>query len=620
MSGPGACFAIAAAVLAVSGAAAAVLRRRRIAAGVVNLVLLTVAGLFVLIPAVNVLEGSGPSDFALKVGGFNVPFVMDGFSALFLILLVVLAWASTLFSIRFVAGLGPGEGKGYYVAFPFFILGMIGLLVVDDLGAGFTAAWQVMAVSSFFLVRSGPPGRSGSRAALKYLAFMEGAWLLIVAAPLFIRGYVPGDSLASIGGRVAASGGGVPAIIFFAFLFAGFGLKSGVFPLGRLWIPDAYSQAPAPAAALLAGILEKTGIFGLARIFLFTASEAGPAFDPRLWGMVFLALGTLTLFIGTVQAIKQSDYFRLLAFSSIGQVGYIIFALGACLLSAGSYLGPVILIGAVYHALNHGVFKGALFLTAGGMQHATGTRDLNRLGGLLKFMPLTGAAAAILSYAISGMPASSGFMSKWLMISGGLLAGRHSLALTVCSIAALFTSALTLACYVKFFGLAFTSAGAEWRIKKKISEVPMSMLLPQFILIVVCLAQAFAPSFFIGLISRALARSGSFLFSAAFSGGGSGAASAGPLAVKVAVPGGGALLAVASPLIIAGLVLAFILLAAFLRRSGGSRPTEAPTWLCGYQDLNSDNSYLDRSMFGDLKKALRWTGGEPVDGNGDGHE
>lgn len=619
-------LALAAAVL-IAAAFIPVLVRRTRTAGILVFALTTVSCAAIAAASIAVLTGEGKAvEAVLSIGGSGVPFVLDGLSAVFLILLVVLAFTSGLFSIRFSDNLEGTAGRRYFAFLPLFILTLIGLLTVDDLGLGFTMTWQLMVVSSYFLIRTGSPDKGTKKSALVYLGFMEAAWALIVTGPFFIGGYAPGDSLAAIGGKLASAEG--PAVfIFFAFLFLGFGIKTGVFPFGRMWMPGAYASAPAPAGALMAGVLEKTGVFGLIRIFMFTAAAAGSAFDGRFWGLVFLVFGALTLFIGTIQAIKQSDYFRLLAFSSIGQVGYILFAMGAALIAAFSgepaiaALAPFILLGGLYHAVNHGVFKGALFLTAGSMYHATGTKDLNRLGGLLKVMPLTGAAAAVFSYAISGMPASSGFNSKWMMISGGLLSGRGDIAVTVCSIAALFTSALTLACYVKFFGLSFTSAGSQWRVKRTIREVPLGLLIPNFLLAAVCLTQAFMPSFYVDLLSRAMSRSGGSLFSAAFSGRTIGrTVSSGAAGVTVLPPGPGAVLAAASPFFLAALLLFFGFAGGLLRRSGGSREVNVPTWLCGYQDLSSDNSYLDRNMFGDLKKAFRWAGADPEKKRGKANE
>ncbi len=280
------------------------------------------------------------------------------------------------------------------------------------------------------------------------------------------------------------AGGASPAVLAAALLLLalGFGLKAGVFPLGQLWLPDAHSVAPSPVSALLSGVMLKTGIFGLIRVFFFLAPAAGARFDARPWGAALAAVGVLTLFIGTLQSVKQSDAKRLLAYSSIGQIGYIVLGLGAALLLSASEdplmqgLAAVAVLGALLHLLNHAVFKGLLFLTGGSLLYATGTKDLNRLGGLVRWMPVSAVLAAIASLAIAGMPPGSGFASKWTIVASTLLAGSGWTLLVPFGIIALFTSTVTLACYVKFFGLSFTASGAEASAGKPIREVPGSML------------------------------------------------------------------------------------------------------------------------------------------------
>ena len=164
----------------------------------------------------------------------------------------------------------------------------------------------------------------------------------------------------------------------------------------------------------------KTGVYGLMRYFLWLVPPAGqPDYPLAKWGLVVAVLGTITLFTGTMQALKQEQSKRLLAFHSIGQIGYILLGTGACmaLLSAkgpnATVLAAIALFGALFHVLNHGLFKGLLFLNAGSMLHATGTQDLNKMGGLMKFMPLTAVTAFVASFSISGVPLFNGFASKW---------------------------------------------------------------------------------------------------------------------------------------------------------------------------------------------------------------
>lgn len=602
-------------LLAAAAALTPLLARKRTAAGLVNLALVAVSAALLLTVSGQVLFGH--ADHAVRtvsLGPIAVPFMVDGLSAVFLAVIAVMAVMSALYSVRYMDHYPEYGLGGYYLCYPLFVLGMAALVTVDDLAAGFTLAWQTMTVASFFLVRFERRKEENRRGAAKYLLLMELAWLLVVAGAFFVRGYEFGEPLAGVAAKLGSTGG--PALAaFLAFLLVGFGLKAGVWPLGQLWLPDAHSIAPSPVSALLSGVMLKTGVYGLLRTFLFMTPTENPAFDGRAWGLAVAAVGAATLFIGTVQSMKQSDAKRLLAYSSIGQIGYIVLASGAVLYlgTAGDAalrpLAVVAVVGALYHVLNHAIFKGLLFLTSGSILYATGTKDLNRLGGLIRLMPVSAVIAGIASLSISGMPPFSGFSSKWTIIASSLLAGDATAALVLFGIVALFTSAVTLACYVKFFGMAFTSAGSEWNVGRTVREVPASMLAPKVALAAIALAQGLFPVLSVGLVLAALRRSEGFLLAGDIAAGsGPVAASAG--GVRLTGLAGLPLNAAAAPLVVLLVLGLGLALGALLRRSGGAKEVEAPTWLCGYQSLNDANRYADRGMFAALRGLFKFAGGK----------
>ena len=589
---------------------------RRKLAGWVNFILVSIAGIMLLDISYRVIFVKSLETQLVEIGFFNLYFLLDGFAGFFLGIIAFMAILSAFYSIEYMEHYGDYGLRSYYINYPLFIMGMAGIVTVDDLTTGFTIFWQFMTITSYFLVKFEYRKPENVRGANKYLVLMELAWALILGGAL-LAGSAMGDSIHTLTQTLGGAGGMIPVLVY-ALIFLGFGFKAAIFPFGQLWLPDAHSIAPSPISALLSGVMIKTGVYGIIRTFFWMVPHSeGFVFNGQLWGAIIACFGVTTLFIGTVQSMKQSQSKRLLAYSSIGQVGYIILGIGAALFMFHSdsnflkLLSLIAIVGAVYHVLNHAIFKGLLFLTSGSVLYATHTKDLNKLGGLIKLMPVTAAVAGIASLSISGVPPFSGFASKWTIISSSLLAGSEMLFLVVFGIIALFTSAVTLSCYVKFFGMTFTSAGAEWSLDHKVREVPGMMLAPKLVLTALCIVQGLIPFFYFNTIIGIFKNSGGSMLSAAFTGleiekyvFSSG------MGVTVELPGlGAAVSSVAAPaMVLLVFAIAFVLVWA-LKRSGGSSERVAPTWLCGYQELHDGNRFRDKSMFAALKNALWWTGG-----------
>ncbi len=605
-------------ILLASAVIAPIFSSKRKLAGWINFILVAVAGVFLLqISYISIFEGAGEKSQLLQFGPVGVHFLIDGFSGFFIGIISFMAIMSAFYSIQYMEHYPEYKLWSFYINFPIFILGMVGIVTVDDLSIGFSVAWQLMTIASYFLIRFEYREKGNVRNANKYLGLMELAWVLILAGTFFIDGIAPGDPLHVITTKLAATKG-VFVYLIYGLLLVGFGFKAGVFPFGQLWLPDAHSIAPSPISALLSGVMIKTGVYGIIRTFFWMVpAGAGFEFDGFLWGTVIASLGAVTLFIGTVQALKQHDAKRLHAYHSIGQMGYIIFAIGGCLVMLNSnndfvkLLSVIAIIGALYHTLNHTVFKGLLFLSSGSVLYATGSKDLDKLGGLMKFMPATALVAGIASLSIAGMPAFSGFASKWTIISSSILAGNQVLFLVIFGIIALFTSAITLASYVKFFGMTFASSGAEWNVTKKIKEVPFMMLAPKFILALLCLVQGLFPFMYYSLFINIFKNSGGSIIQPMFAG-----VSLNDyivnsvMGVTVSVPGmQGVLSFVAVPVVVLIILVIAWIFAWLLKKSGGSEEKTVPTWLCGYQDLNNGNRYVSKNMYAAFKKALWWTGG-----------
>lgn len=588
-------------------------------AGGLNFLFCLLAGLIFATISTKVLTGTVPAEsFVLKLGSLSIPFLIDGFSALFLALIALMATVTAFYCIGYMEmnHYRHYSLRGFYVSYPIFVAGMVGIVTVDDLTTGFSIAWQMMTLASFFLIRFEHQDKDIIRSANKYLLLMELAWVVIVAAALMIPHSTFGTPLHALTEGLGLADSSTRYAIY-ALLLLGFGMKAGMFPLGQLWLPDAHSSAPSPISALLSGVMIKTGVYGIVRTLFWMVPPEVQNHEGRYLGLTLACFGVVTLFIGTVQALKQHDAKRLHAYHSIGQMGYILLGIGTAqyfLLTGDPLLkalAVLALIGGIYHTINHALFKGLLFLCTGSVQYATGTKDIDKLGGLIKLMPITAIVAAIASASIAGIPAFSGFMSKWSIISSGLLGGKTAGLIVLFSVIALMTSAITLASYVKFFGMTFTSSGIE-SDKPEVQEVGGIMLFPKVLLAIICLIQGFFPWLFVSLFVRIFATSEGSIAQALFSDPATQASLArsySGLTFNLSGTGGPVSVAFIMPLVLIAMFAVAYLFAAWLRKAGGAEERSAPVWLCGYQTMNNSNRYPSSHIYAAFKKFMKWTGG-----------
>jgi formate hydrogenlyase subunit 3/multisubunit Na+/H+ antiporter MnhD subunit len=395
----------------------------------------------------------------------------------------------------------------------------------------------------------------------------------------------------------------------------GFGIKMGMWPFGQLWLPDAHPAAPSPVSAMLSGVMIKTGVYGLMRYFLWLVPASAAAHYPLAeWGLVIAVLGTITLFTGTMQALKQEQSKRLLAFHSIGQIGYILLGTGVCM-SLLPAMGPnakalaaIGLFGALLHVLNHGLFKALLFLNAGSMLHATGTQDLNKMGGLMKYMPLTAVTAIVASFSISGVPLFNGFVSKWTIYVAAVQGTASAKYLAVFAVIAILTSALTLASFIKFFGVSFLSRTstlvAAQAARHTRLEVGWTMQLPQVALASACILLGILPAIGFRLMQMALDASGQ----------GYGTALAKAAPTQSGLWGGvehWQSTALFAPLVFAAALGLMFLVVRSLSKLGRATRRDAAPWLCGYVREADCHRYTAHNFYGEIKRYFRWLGGAP---------
>jgi formate hydrogenlyase subunit 3/multisubunit Na+/H+ antiporter MnhD subunit len=612
--------------------------RNRLLAGRIACGITGLAGLLTIGAAVTVLA-SGPGKpftaWALPQYASTLRIAVDGLSAVFLLLIAVVSVAAALYSIPYMEHYPDYTLYRYYPYFLLFIAGMYGIVVLTDLMAGFFLLWQLMTLSSYALVRFEYKRRENVQAAIRYLIAMEVACgFIMLGAGILAHGplALPDETLMRYDFDAIShglpdllrTGGGVAAAGILCFL-VGFGIKAGMWPFGQWWLPAAHPAAPSPVSALLSGVMIKTGIYGLMRSFLWLVpAEALDAYPSEVWGLVLAGLGTVTLFIGTTQALGQDQSKRLLAFSSIGQVGYILLPLGACLalVKTGAGNDQVLLLATIgfaaslFHTVNHGLFKSLLFLNAGSLLYATDTQDLNQMGGLIRYMPATAVTALVAAFSIAGVPLFNGFASKWSIFLTTILGSRVAPYLAVCAVLAMLTSVLTLALFLKFFGVSFLSRVskrvAERATAGKVTDGGRLLVGPQVGLAALCLVLGLAPQLGYQLVHLALAASPQGL--------GVALAKLPPLEASglggVAGPGGVALL---SPLVVAGVFGALVAAAAGLSVLGGAVRRTAEPWLCGYMAESDQMRYGARNLYREVARYFPWVGRRPSPGgNGAG--
>lgn len=381
---------------------------------------------------------------------------MDALSAVFAAPILVITALAAVYGAEY---LKPFEGKKELAYSWFFfnlLTGSMLLTVVARNAVLFLLAWETMAVSSFFLVMFEGERESVRRAGWTYLVatHIGTAFLLVLFVLLGRRG-------GSLDFAAFSLTGAAPGLAAAAFLLAviGFGTKAGFMPL-HVWLPEAHPAAPSHVSAVMSGMMIKTGLYGLARTLTFL----GP--PPPWWGWTLVGLGAVSGILGVLFALAQHDLKRLLAYHSVENIGIIGLGLGLGLLGI-SYAMPTVAFlgfaGGLLHVVNHAVFKSLLFLGAGSVLHAAGTREIDRLGGLLRRMPVTGLTFLVGAAAICGLPPLNGFVSEFLLYLGALRAiaavpapSTGALAASVTVIAALaLIGGLAVACFTKAFGVIF---------------------------------------------------------------------------------------------------------------------------------------------------------------------
>jgi hydrogenase-4 component B len=381
---------------------------------------------------------------------------LDGLGAFFLLVIGMGALPAALYGLGYTAAYAGRYSLRWLGAMLNLFLLTMSLVVLADNVLTFLLAWEAMSLASYFLVMTEHDGDDTASAGAWYLAMTHAGLALILSALVMLIPPGPSSTFAELRLTATTLSPAVRGVVF-TLAVLGFGSKAGLVPL-HVWLPRAHPAAPSHVSALMSGVMVKLGVYGVLRFALDLLGE-GPAW----WGGLLIALGATSALLGVLYALMEDDLKRLLAYSTVENVGLVFMGVGAGLLflsldqQAAALLA---LTAALYHALNHAAFKSLLFLGAGAVLHATGTRNLNRLGGLIRAMPWTAACFLVGALAIGGLPPLNGFVSEWLLFQSLLPAVASSAPLvppliTLAVGALALTAGLAAAGFVKAFGIAF---------------------------------------------------------------------------------------------------------------------------------------------------------------------
>jgi len=394
-------------------------------------------------------------EFGLKLDGIAFPITFA---------VVVLGFLSVVYAVGYTSH--AHNKPAFFANLLLFLMGMQWVTLATNL-LEFFIAWELMLVPSYFLILFWGLPETRKRTALKFWLYTQsGAVCILIGFGLlyFLSGATSFE-LATIQALLATYIGASDLLkLIFILLAAGFLVKMAVFPI-HWWLPPVHAEAPTPISVLLSGAMIETGAYALVRFGTITLGPA--AID---LSFMVAALGVITMFYGGFMALVQKDIKRLLAYSSVSQMGYVLFALGTFTVYGVS--------GGMFHLINHAFSKGLLFMAAGAVMHQTGIRNVDKLGGLSNKMPITAFMAAIGIMSIAGSPPLSGFASEWMMFLGGFQAavppGSETVFLNflLLSILAVSSSILSAGYMLRFFWKVFlgphpdelegTTEGSRW--------------------------------------------------------------------------------------------------------------------------------------------------------------
>ncbi|NTV54687.1 MAG: hydrogenase 4 subunit B, partial [Syntrophaceae bacterium] len=465
--------------------------------------LITMASLLATTAGVWAVAGGITQQVILPLGLPDLPFHLrlDLLSGYFLVVIGLLAFFTSIYSIGYVKGfLGHRSVTSLVAFYALFLMGMFLVVLADD-ALFFLIAWEMMAAASYFLVLFEDERIENRRAAFLYLVVAHVGAIAILLSFGIMAGLATGfkgfegytfDAMRETELPVGW------ASVAFLLAFFGFSAKAGVVPL-HVWLPEAHPVAPSNVSALMSGVMLKTAIYGIVRVVFDLISDF-----PWWWGALVLVFGLVSAVMGVLYALMQHDLKRLLAYHSVENIGIILIGIGLAMIFTSfnmSLLAALALIAGLYHTLNHAMFKGLLFMGAGAVLHATRERNMEEMGGLIRFMPWTAVLFLIGCISISALPPFNGFVSEWLtyqafLLSPALPSPLLNLLIPLGAALLALTSALAAACFVKAFGVTFLGH-QRGHHHGQVHEVRWSMRIGMLLAALTCLGLGVLPTFMI---------------------------------------------------------------------------------------------------------------------------
>jgi hydrogenase-4 component B len=564
------------ALILAGGIGQLLLQRRPRLADRVFAVLLVAGAALGLAPVVVVLAGGSAGVVTLpgSLPGGPWDFGLDGLTAWFLLTVLGVGACGGVFGLGYLA---PERGHRSvawaHALYALLVVALAGVVTARAM-VPFLAAWEVMAVSAYVLVMFEHDRLEVRRAGFIYIALTHVSTLALLAMFAALSVHADGRTFAALGAGNQLESSALTLALLFALV--GFGLKAGAVPL-HFWLPGAHAAAPSHVSAVLSGVMLNMGIYGLLRVL----SLIGP---PPVWfGWALGGLGLVSGVLGVLWALGERDLKRVLAYSSVENLGIILLGMGVGVLGL-AYGHPAVALlgftGALLHALNHALFKSLLFLGAGAVLRATGTRVLDELGGLGRQLPWTALAFGLGAVAIVGLPPLNGFVSEWVAVQGLLLGAQQTgpLALLVLGVAGVgLIGALALACFSRAVGSVFL--GQPRRPRPAVRD-DRSLVGPMLVLAGFCVIAGLVPAL---AVDPAMAVVGPTLITGGLA----------QAEVVSAISGTALMVSGVWALLLAVGTLAWLL----RRRATRVRtPFAAPTWGCAYANPEPRMQYTAGSF------------------------